>query len=343
MDQLLSMQETLLHRRFSIAPMMGWSHRHGRMFWRQLTPHALLYTEMVTTGALLNGPIKPLLSFHKDEHPIALQLGGSTPKALAACAQIAETWGYDEVNLNCGCPSPRVQRGQFGACLMAEPTLVADCVIAMRASCTLPITVKHRIGVDHHDSYDALCAFVARVADAGCHTFIIHARKAWLQGLSPKDNRHLPPLDYPRVYQLKRDFPHLTIIINGGITNLNSCQQHWQHVDGVMLGRAACNNPYLLHHIEQSLRALHPTESNPLKSREQILQNFMHYMKASLALGVPLGRMVRPVLGLFQGLPGARLFRRHISEFAYKPNAGIDVIQQAYELLLHTKQLTAFS
>lgn len=318
-----------LNRRFSIAPMMDWSDRHCRMFWRQLTGHALLYSEMVTTGAIIHAGPERFLQFNEDEHPVALQLGGSDPKDLARCANIACDWGYDEVNLNCGCPSDRVQSGMFGACLMAEPQLVADCIKAMQDACEIPVTVKHRIGIDDMQSYEELLGFVEPIAATGCHTFIVHARKAWLQGLSPKQNREIPPLEYPMVYQLKKDFPELELIVNGGITELNECEDHLQHVDGVMLGRAAYNNPYLLAEVDQRFYE----QDRPIKSRQQVLQDFLPYVEEQLNLGVPLNHISRHILGLFQQVPGAKQFRRHISENAHIKGAGIEVLEGAMQKL----------
>ena len=275
------------------------------------------------------------LTFNTQEHPIALQLGGSDPADLARCAKIAEDWGYDEVNLNCGCPSDRVQNGQFGACLMASPQLVADCIKAMQDACSLPITVKHRIGIDDMDSYEAMVNFVQPIADIGCSTFIVHARKAILQGLSPKQNREIPPLCYDMVYQLKRDFPALEIIINGGITDIEQSVTHLKHVDGVMIGRSAYHNPYFLANVDQDIFGT-DTEN---KTRDQVLLDFIPYLEEQLGNGVPLNHMSRHILGLFQNVPGAKLFRRHISECAHKKGACIEVIHQARQLMLDAQQL----
>ncbi len=316
-----------LDRRFCVAPMMDWSDRHCRMFWRQLTRRALLYTEMITTGALLHGDRDYLLQYQDCEHPLALQLGGSEPAALAQCAKLAQQWRYDEVNLNCGCPSDRVQNGAFGACLMARPALVADCVAAMRDACDLPVTVKHRTGIDDRDSYAELVDFVGTVRDAGCTTFIVHARKAWLQGLSPKQNREIPPLQYELVYQLKRDFPELEIIINGGIHGLDEAETHLSQVDGIMMGRAAYQEPYVLAAVDQRI---YGEASAPLERREAI-EGLLDYVDAELAQGVKLNHITRHVLGLFNGLPGARQFRRHLSEQAHRPGAGRAVLEEALE------------
>ncbi len=309
--------------------MMDWSDRHCRMFWRRFSRHALLYTEMVTSGAIVHAGPERFLAYHDDEHPLALQLGGSDPEELAQCARIAEQWGYDEVNLNCGCPSDRVQNGSFGACLMGMPQTVADCVAAMRDACNLPVTVKHRIGIDDMESYDDLLAFIEPIAAAGCATFIVHARKAWLQGLSPKQNREVPPLDYPLVYRLKRDFPDLEIIINGGITDLDACDAHLQQVDGVMLGRAAYHDPWLLADVDRRYFG----GVNTAETREQALLDFLPYIEEQLQQGVALNHITRHILGLFQSVPGARRFRRHISEHAHRPGAGPEVVEQALALM----------
>ncbi len=322
-----------INRRFSIAPMMAWSDRHCRMFWRQLTQHAVMYTEMVTTGAILHAGADRFLTYNTGEHPLALQLGGSNPDDLASCTKIAADFGYDEVNLNCGCPSDRVQNGMFGACLMAHPQRVADCISAMQDASSLPITVKHRIGIDEMESYDEMLEFVKPIADTGCSTFIVHARKAWLQGLSPKQNRDIPPLHYDMVHQLKQDFPSLNVIINGGITSIEHCVSHLQLVDGVMLGRAAYQNPYLLAEVD-SLIYNAPTV---IKTRDQVLLDYIPYIEEQLQNNVALNHMTRHILGLFQGIPGAKLFRRHISEQAHRSDAGINVVYQARELMLEAQ------
>jgi tRNA-dihydrouridine synthase A len=317
------------NHRFSIAPMMDWSDHNCRYFWRLLTKQALLYTEMVTTGALIHGDRKRFLHFNREEHPVALQLGGSDPKDLARCARWAQEWGYDEVNINCGCPSDRVQSGMFGACLMGKPNLVADCVKAMMDSCDIPVTVKHRIGIDHMESYEQLLAFIEPVAAAGCSVFIVHARKAWLQGLSPKENREIPPLNYPWVYQLKKDFPHLTIVVNGGIQTIEECQTHLDHVDGVMLGREAYQNPWMLAQVDEALFGM----DSPLKSRDDVIAELLPFAEQHLAQGGQLNHITRHILGLYQGIPGARKFRRHLSENAYKKEAGIRILAEAYALV----------
>ncbi|QTR51322.1 tRNA dihydrouridine(20/20a) synthase DusA [Candidatus Thiothrix anitrata] len=314
-----------LNRKFTVAPMLDWTDRHCRFFHRLLTKEAILYTEMVTTGAILYGDPARQLRFNSQEHPVALQLGGSEPQELAQCARIAQDYGYDEINLNVGCPSERVQKGAFGACLMAEPQLIAECVSAMQAAVAIPITVKNRIGIDDQEDYADLHHFIDTVSQAGCQTFIIHARKAWLKGLSPKENRDIPPLRYDLVYQIKQAFPALEIIINGGITTLEQCQQHLQHVDGVMVGREAYHNPWLLAQVDP---LLYGTPA-PLESRQAALLAMLPYVQAQLDAGVPLGHISRHLLGLFQGMPGARAFRRLISENAHKPDAGVKLLRDA--------------
>lgn len=318
-----------LNRKLSIAPMMDHTDRHFRYFMRIISPHALLYTEMITTGALIHGDRQRFLEHHADEYPLAIQLGGSDPTDLAICAVIAEEAGYDEVNLNVGCPSDRVQSGRFGACLMAEPELVAECVSKMSDTVDIPVTVKTRIGIDDKDSYEELSAFINCVKQANCNTFIVHARKAWLNGLSPKENREVPPLQYETVYQLKKDFPELDFIINGGFTTQDAIMEQFAHVDGVMIGRAAYQNPYLLAEIEQVLFA-----TEPLLSRNEILERFVDYIQQNLDAGIYLGHMTRHILGLFLGQPGARAYRRYISEHAYREGAGIEVIKGAMEKML---------
>ncbi len=315
------------NRRFSVAPMLDWTDKHCRYFHRLLSQHALLYTEMVTTGALLHGDSDRFLHFNAAEHPVALQLGGSDPVALAECAKMAEQWGYAEVNLNVGCPSDRVQNGMFGACLMADPQRVADCVASMQQAVSIPVTVKHRIGIDDQDSYAFLCRFIDIVSAAGCSSFIVHARKAILQGLSPKQNRDIPPLDYDRVYQLKQDYPQLELIINGGIKTLAECDQHLQRLDGVMIGREAYQNPLLLAEVDQALFAGEPVDLDAM------LLQLCDYCEQQLAHGAQLGWITRHILGLYQGQPGARRFRRFISENAFKPGADVTVLKQALALI----------
>ena len=316
---------SLAEHRLCIAPMMDWTDRHERYFLRLISRHARLYTEMVTTGAVIHGDRDYLLGYDPAEHPLALQLGGSEPTLLAECARIAAAWGYAEVNLNVGCPSDRVQTGRFGACLMAEPELVADCVAAMAAATTVPITVKIRIGIDERDSYEDLVRFIGLVAAAGCRVFIIHARKAWLRGLSPRENREIPPLHYELVERIKVDFPELRVVLNGGITNLEQAARQLPRLDGVMIGRAAYQNPYLL--AEADRRFFGDTRSAP--TRHQVVAAFLPYVERQLARGVSLSAMTRHILGLFQGRPGARAWRRYLSEQAHRPGAGVEIIEAA--------------
>ncbi|MCG7896291.1 MAG: tRNA dihydrouridine(20/20a) synthase DusA [Candidatus Thiodiazotropha taylori] len=318
-------RETRLNRRLSVAPMLDWTDRYCRYFLRLISSHVLLYTEMVTTGAILHGNRARFLDFDPSEHPVALQLGGSEPEALGQCAKLGEAWGYDEINLNVGCPSDRVQSGRFGACLMLTPELVADCIKAMRDQVTIDVTVKHRIGVDDQDSYQALCDFVGKVSEAGCETFIVHARKAWLQGLSPKENREIPPLHYETVHQLKRDYPDLQIIINGGITTLEQVEENLKQVDGVMIGREAYNNPWIL---SQADSLIYASEGSPA-SRHQIIEAMIPYIDQELSAGTPINRITRHILGLFQGLPGAKKWRRMLSEEAHKAGADSGLIRRA--------------
>ncbi|NIG62435.1 MAG: tRNA dihydrouridine(20/20a) synthase DusA [Serratia symbiotica] len=313
--------------RFSIAPMLDWTDRHCRYFHRLLTKETLLYTEMVTTGAIIHSK-GDYLSYNKEEHPVALQLGGSDPAALAHCAKLAEQRGYDEINLNVGCPSDRVQNCMFGACLMAQAARVADGIKAMRDVVSIPVTVKTRIGIDDQDSYEFLCDFITTVAGRGeCAMFTLHSRKAWLYGLSPKENREVPPLDYPRVYQLKRDFPALTIAINGGVKTLEEAQQHLQHLDGVMMGREAYQNPRILAWVDNELFGVH----GAVKDSVAIIELLYPYIERELSNGTYLGHITRHILGLFQGVPGARQWRRHLSENAHKPGADIQVVEQALD------------
>lgn len=313
--------------RLCVAPMLDWTDRHERYFLRLISRHTLLYTEMAATGAILHGNRRRLLDYHPAEHPLALQVGGSDPAALAQCARIAEDWGYDEINLNVGCPSSRVQSGRFGACLMLEPELVARCVAAMQAAVTVPVTVKTRLGVDDRDSYEDLAGFVDRVAAAGCRTFIIHARKAWLHGLSPRDNRDIPPLRYDLVYRLKADFPMLEVVINGGLTSLEQAADQLPWVDGAMIGRAVYHNPCLLAEADRRFFGA----AAPPPSRHQLIARWLPYVADQLTAGTPLAVMTRHILGLFQGLPGARAWRRNLSENAHRPGAGVEVIEQALQ------------
>jgi len=318
-----------IDRKLSVAPMLDWTDRYCRFFLRQITRHTLLYTEMITTGALLHRDPARFLDYHPDEHPLALQLGGSDPRELAGCAKLAAQWDYDEVNLNVGCPSDRVQSGRFGACLMAEPQLVADCVAAMAEATTRPVTVKHRIGIDDRDSYDELLKFVEAVAGAGCRTFIVHARKAWLKGLSPKENREIPPLQYGTVHALKRDFPGLEIVINGGFKTLAQVEHQLAQLDGVMIGREAYQNPWILAEADSRIFGDH----GAAVSRQQVVTNMLPFVEQQRARGVPLHRITRHMLGLFQGRPGARAWRRYLSEQAHHPGSGPEVLAQAVALL----------
>ncbi|MEM9029529.1 MAG: tRNA dihydrouridine(20/20a) synthase DusA [Pseudomonadota bacterium] len=315
--------------RFSVAPMMDWTDRHCRFFHRRLTRHALLYTEMVTAEAVLYGPRDRLLAFDPSEHPVALQLGGSDPAKLADAARIGADFGYDEINLNVGCPSDRVQSGRFGACLMAEPDLVGDCVAAMQSRVDRPVTVKCRIGVDDQDSESDLDRFIETVASAGCRRFIVHARKAWLKGLSPKENREIPPLDYDRVYRLKARRPELTIVINGGIATLDGATAHLDHVDGVMLGRAAYQTPYLLADVDRVIFG----SASPAPSRAEVVLQLEAYIERHLARGGRLNNIARHILGLYHARPRARQFRRHLSEHATRDNADTDVLRAAIAIV----------
>jgi tRNA-dihydrouridine synthase A len=315
----------MIDRRLSIAPMLDWTDRYCRYFLRLISRHTQLYTEMVTTGAILYGERARFLDFDPLEHPVALQLGGSEPDDLARCARLGEQWGYDEINLNVGCPSDRVQSGRFGACLMLTPHTVADGVKAMRDAVDIEVTVKHRIGVDEQDSYEALCNFVGTVAEAGCTIFIVHARKAWLQGLSPKENREIPPLSYATVHRLKRDFPSLTFVINGGIASLAEVEEQLAHVDGVMIGREAYHNPWILAEADRRIFG----DDVPSPERQEIIQRLLPFVDRALSDGVPLNRITRHILGLFHGCPGARRFRRVLSEEAHLPGAGSHLIMRA--------------
>ena len=316
------------NRRLSIAPMLDWTTRHCRVFHRQLTQNALLYTEMVTTGAIIHGK-NDYLKFNQIEQPVALQLGGSDPADLAACAKLAAQRGYAEINLNAGCPSDRVQRGRFGACLMKEADLVAQCVDAMKQAVDLPITVKHRIGVDELESYDFVADFMGTVNNAGCNTFIVHARKAWLKGLSPKENREIPPLNYNMVYKLKQDFANCHISINGGINSLEEALNHLQHLDGVMIGRAAYQSPYMLANADNLIFG----EQKTLKTPLEIVESMYPYIEQELAQGTRLNSIVRHMLGLYQSVKGARAWRRFLSENARGEGKTLDVLKQAMELV----------
>lgn len=321
--------------RFCIAPMLDWTDRHERYFLRLLTRHALLYTEMVTSGALIHGDAARHLRFDEAEHPVALQLGGSDPTDLARCAEMAVDSGYDEINLNIGCPSDRVQSGRFGACLMADAGLVALGVRSIVDAVDIPVTVKCRIGIDDKDSDEFLMNFVETVADAGCETFIVHARIAVLKGLSPKQNREVPPLNYPRVYRLKERLPQLRIVLNGGIRTLEQGLEILQHVDGVMVGREAYQNPWILQQVDAQFFG---TET-PYCTRMEVLDAFLPYVEAQLAEGVALQHMTRHILGLFHGMPGGKAFRRHLSENAFRKDAGISVLQDAMAKVDYVRQL----
>jgi tRNA-dihydrouridine synthase A len=323
------MQLNQLHR-FSIAPMMEWTDRHCRFFHRVLTRHALLYTEMITTGAVLRGDRARLLGFDPAEHPVAVQLGGSDPHALAESARICADLGYDEINLNVGCPSDRVREGRFGACLMAEPALVGDCVAAMKAAVRIPVTVKCRIGIDEQDPEESLDVLTRTVVAAGVDALIVHARKAWLDGLSPRENRDIPPLDYDRVYRLKRAYPDLDISLNGGIATVEQAAQHLAHLDGVMMGRAAYQEPWRLLAVDPLIYGA----PAPVTSAKDAIEAFLPYVERELARGTRLHSITRHILGLFHGVPGARAFRRHIATEAVKPGAGIAVLRDAVSLVM---------
>ncbi|MGH8053853.1 MAG: tRNA dihydrouridine(20/20a) synthase DusA [Stenotrophomonas sp.] len=312
--------------RLSVAPMMDWTDRHCRVFHRILAPGARLYTEMVHANAVIHGDRERLLGFDAAEQPLALQLGGSDPAALAQAARIAADWGYDEVNLNCGCPSDRVQAGRFGACLMREPALVAECVAAMVAAVDIPITVKCRLGVDEDNDYDQFAAFVDRQAQAGAAMVVVHARNAWLKGLSPKENREIPPLRYDWAYRLKQERPSLPVVLNGGIATVQAAQDHLQQLDGVMLGRAAYHDPYVLHALEAAQTGM------ALRSREALLAEMRPYLEARLESGLALKHITRHLLGLFHGQPGGRAFRQVLSEGAHRPGAGWALLEQALQV-----------
>ncbi len=314
-----------MSHRFCVAPMMDWTDRHDRVFLRQLTAHSLLYTEMVTSAALKHGDAQYLLQHSPEEYPVALQLGGSDPRDLAEAAVMAERAGFDEVNLNVGCPSDRVQSGAFGACLMAEPGTVANCVDNMLSSVSLPVTVKCRIGIDDRDSQAELEDFIGTVSDAGCEIFIVHARKAILSGLSPKENREIPPLNYESVFALKKAFPELSVIINGGIKTLDEASALLQKTDGVMLGREAYQNPYILNDVDSTFFGAAKNSC----TRIQRLEKFLPYIERELESGTPLHHMTRHILGLFKGQEGGKQFRRHLSENSYKKGAGLEVLLDA--------------
>ncbi len=313
----------------SVAPMMDWTDRHCRYFLRQISPHVRLYTEMVTAAALHHGDAERLLEFAACERPVALQLGGSDPALMADAAAMGAAAGYDEININVGCPSDRVQSGQFGACLMAHPELVGRCFSAMQSASDRPVTVKTRIGIDDQDSDEFLDEFVQRVAAAGCATFLVHARIAILSGLSPKENRTVPPLNYARVYRLKEKYPDLTIVLNGGITTADQVREHLRHVDGVMIGRQAYHDPWFLVTLDEALG-----RCVALPTRQDVVHNMRPYVEEQLAAGVPLKKITRHMLGLFAGQPGARAWRRYLSEHAHRPGSDFAVLEQALEAML---------
>jgi len=318
-----------MNRAFSVAPMLDWTDKHERLFLRLITRHAILYTEMITTGALIYGDRSRYLDYNDCEHPVAIQLGGSDPVDLAQCAKMAEDHGYDEINLNVGCPSSRVQSGMFGACLMAKPELVADCVLAMQDAVSIPVTVKHRIGIDENETVEELFEFVEVVAESGCKTFIVHARKAWLNGLSPKQNRDIPPLRYDVVHKLKQTMPQLEIIINGGICDLEMAEEQLKYVDGIMMGREAYHNPYILAEVDQRF---YQSDKKRL-SRFEIIEALYPYIEKEIAKGTRLHSISRHILGLFNGMPGAKKWRRYISENAPPAGADVSVIQQALKFV----------
>ncbi|MFC0283099.1 tRNA dihydrouridine(20/20a) synthase DusA [Camelimonas abortus] len=315
--------------RFCVAPMMDWTDRECRYFHRLLSRRARLYTEMITTGAVIHGDRQRLLGFSPEEHPLAVQLGGNDPRALAECARICEDFGYDEINLNVGCPSDRVQDGAFGACLMLRPQLVGECVAAMKNAVRAPVTVKCRIGVDDQDPEAALDAVAAAVVAAGVDALIVHARKAWLKGLSPRENREIPPLDYGRVYRLKQAHPRLPVILNGGVASIDAAKEHLRHVDGVMLGRAAYQNPGLLLQVDPELFG----EPAPCADGREALERLAPYVERRMAEGLRLSQVTRHVLGLFPGQPGARAFRRHLATYATRPGAGVQVLRDAMAMV----------
>ena len=331
------MTKNKINRLLSVAPMMDWTDRHCRFFHRLLAPSALLYTEMVTTGAIIHGDADRHLAYNPEEHPVALQLGGSEPDDLAACARIAEKYGYDEINLNVGCPSDRVQRGSFGACLMLEPQLVRDCMSAMLDVVDIPVTIKTRLGVDDHESYQFMSDFVGTVAESGCSVFIMHARKAFLEGLSPKQNRDVPPLHYDWVYRLKKESPKLDVVINGGINSVAEVKSHLDHVDGVMLGRTAYQSPWILAECQRQL-----FDDNGI-SRQDIVEAMSAYIERQVSAGTAVKHISRHLLGLFQGLPGAKAWRRYLSENAYRDDNNTDLLRQALSARERTARHISFN
>lgn len=333
MKQTISVENA---RRFSVAPMLDWTDRHCRYFYRLMSKNTLLYTEMVTTGAIIFGK-GDYLGFNEEEHPVALQLGGSNPEQMTECTIRAEQLGYDEVNINVGCPSDRVKNGQFGACLMAEPEVVATCVQSMQKAVKIPVTVKSRIGIDDMDEYEDLSRFIQVVSDAGCQHFIVHARKAWLQGLSPKENREIPPLKYERVYQLKEQFPHLHIAINGGIKTLADANNHLNYTDGVMMGREIYSNPYLLSEVD-SLIYGDEEHTTSILSRDEIVHHMVEYATRHVENGGRAWHVYRHILGLYQGLPASRIWRRYLSENATKLEASAQVALEALESMMAARE-----
>ncbi len=323
-------QHHSINRTFCVAPMLDCTDRHERYLARLISKHAVLYTEMITTGALIFGDRPKFLDFDEIEHPVALQLGGSDPDAMTQCAELVQQWGYDEVNINVGCPSDRVQSGRFGACLMQTPELVAENVKQMQGAVDIPVTVKCRIGVDDQEPRTALWNLVELSANAGCKTFLVHARKAWLKGLSPKENRDVPPLDYELVYELKRAFPELEIIINGGINTIEACHGHLAHVDGVMMGREAYSNPYIMARVDAELYQ----DDNQPRTRDKVLRDYVDYVQRNVGVGVRLNHMSRHIVGLYHGEPSSRLFRRHISQNAHIPGSGSEILEQAYQAMV---------
>jgi len=321
--------QTSVNRRFCVAPMIDWTDRHCRFFHRLISKRAVLYTEMISTGALIHGSTAKLLDHDTREHPLALQLGGNDPAQLAHCARLGQQYGYSEINLNCGCPSNRVQQGRFGASLMAQPALVADCMTALREAVDIPVTIKHRIGIDKQTCYRKLADFVGTVAETGCRTFIVHARMAWLDGLSPKQNRHLPPLQYDLVHRLKQDFPVCEIVINGGITSFDDIGEQLRHTDGVMVGREAYKNPFLLASVDHCLYGEAPTAVDRLNILEQLIP----YAEDQLRNGVRLNHITRHLLGLFHGQPGGKKFRQFLGAEALRAGTGIDVLGQALTMM----------
>jgi tRNA-dihydrouridine synthase A len=315
-----------INRSISIAPMLDWTDKHCRYFLRLISQHAVLYTEMVTTGAIIYGK-GDYLSYNQQEHPVALQLGGSDPSDMAKCAAKAQEYGYDEVNINVGCPSDRVQNGRFGACLMAEPQTVAACIKSMQAEVDIPITVKSRIGIDEMDEYKDLTNFIQVVADAGCDTFIVHARKAWLKGLSPKENRDIPPLIYERVYHLKEEFPQLNISLNGGVKTLDDAQLHLKYLDGVMIGREVYSNPYILAEVDKRFYL----DDHLIPSRHELVMAMLPYVEQQLAQGARVWHIARHMLGIFQGQPGGRIWRRYLSQNGTASDAGVELLVNALD------------